>query len=211
LATAKDMDNATGGLLGALELYEGQYGKSDRRTALEKVIHDGWKPLPIFQRIEIQLKMCNTALAHGDRAHAMDLVAEAETIKAGAKWPIEYETPLAARLAEYRYRAGDQSQAAASLAAVLAKYEANKQFMLNIEYVGALLPVAEAYVTISDRQGALAVYKMATEESLVNPNSRPRALDVSAICRSLALHGFEPDATLRERLRQIRKGLSDPW
>jgi hypothetical protein len=211
LASSKDLDGATGGLQGALELYDGSYAKADRRAALEKMIHDSWKPLPIFQRIEVQLKLCDSALAHEDRSHALELVTEAEKIKAGAKWPIEYETPLTARLVEYRCRAGDKAKGAASLAEALAKYDGNKQFMLDIEYVGALLPVAEAYVAISDRNGAMSVYKKATEESIVNPNSRPRALDLSAICRSLALHGFEPDAALMERLREIRKGLSDPW
>ena len=83
--------------------------------------------------------------------------------------------------------------------------------MLNIERVTALLPVAETYLEISDPGKALRLYKHIADEAVVNPNSRPRAMDLAAICRSLAVHGCAPDAELWNRLRQIRKDLNDPW
>jgi hypothetical protein len=49
------------------------------------------------------------------------------------------------------------------------------------------------------------------EEGVENPNSRPRAEDLSATCRSMALHAVEPDADLWKRMRQIGDGLGPPW
>ncbi len=64
---------------------------------------------------------------------------------------------------------------------------------------------------MDDTAAALMVYKRAVEEGVENPNSRPRAEDLSATCLSMALHMVEPDAELKNRIRQISEGLGDPW
>lgn len=211
LSATGEFDTASAGLQSALQLHERFYDNGTRRTLIENTIRGGWGKVPIFMRLEIVLRLSDAATGHKDDVHALALLDEAEGIRKSAKWPIEYETPLAARLAECRYRAGDRSQAQSRLEAALAKYDKDKELMLNIERVGALLPVAEAYVAIGDRAGALGVYRRTCAESVVNSNSRPRAMDLSAICRSMAVHGFEPDAALWDRLREIGKELSDPW
>jgi hypothetical protein len=76
---------------------------------------------------------------------------------------------------------------------------------------GALRPLAEAYHALGDRDAALSVYKLAVEEGALNPNARPRAMDLSATCLSLAQSACEPDAELRERLAEMRAGLGSPW
>ena len=126
LAANRDLDTASSGLESSLSLYDHFYGDSDRRALIEKMMREGWRKVPVFRQIDLALKLCDAALDHKDLAHAMALVDEAETIKNGAKWPIEYETPLTARLAAYRYRAGDLNKAGASLSAALAKEIADK-------------------------------------------------------------------------------------
>ena len=64
---------------------------------------------------------------------------------------------------------------------------------------------------MGDTATALSAYKRAVEEGVENPNSRPRAEDLSATCLSMAVHGVEPDAVLWTRIRQINDGLGDPW
>jgi hypothetical protein len=64
---------------------------------------------------------------------------------------------------------------------------------------------------MGDEAGALFVYRQAVEEGVENPNSRPRAEDLSATCCSMALHAVEPDAELWKRIRQISEQLGDPW
>ena len=45
----------------------------------------------------------------------------------------------------------------------------------------------------------------------VNPNSRPRAEDLVAICCSMAKSAVEPDAALMGRIRQVKDALGAPW
>jgi len=82
---------------------------------------------------------------------------------------------------------------------------------VDIYRAETLCPLAEAYRTLGDAASALAVYKRAVEEATVNPNSRPRAEDLSAICCSLAKHEVEPDLELWARLTKVHDGLGEPW
>ena len=58
---------------------------------------------------------------------------------------------------------------------------------------------------------ARRVYRLAVDEGVVNPNSRPRADDLSATCLSMARADVEPDAEFLARLREVRENLGDPW
>ena len=64
---------------------------------------------------------------------------------------------------------------------------------------------------MGNRDRALELYRGAVEAGLDNPNSRPRADDVSATCLSLAKHGLEPGSELLGKIEAIVKGLGDPW
>jgi hypothetical protein len=211
MAGGTSLDATQSALAASLRLYDRFYGDSRRRTDAEQTIRRSWLTLPIFLRIEFLLNLADAAIRHQDSATAQGFVKEAEALVKGATWRIEDITPLSARLVQYGYRAGLQENAGEALKGILAKYQAEKEQMLNIERVTALLPVAEAYLITGDRSGALGVYALTAEESVVNPNSRPRALDLAAICRAMALAGCEPDSSLWARLGGIRKGLSDPW
>jgi hypothetical protein len=57
----------------------------------------------------------------------------------------------------------------------------------------------------------LKVYAQAVEVGAVNINARTRAEDLSTTLLSMALMELEPDAAIWERVRQIQKGLADPW
>ena len=58
---------------------------------------------------------------------------------------------------------------------------------------------------------ASAEFTGAIEEGIENPNSRPRAQDLTTTCVSMAVHGVEPNEGIWIRVRQILDGLSDPW
>ena len=76
---------------------------------------------------------------------------------------------------------------------------------------GVLRPLAEAYLAQDDVATARTLYAQAVEAGVANPNSRPRAEDLSATCCSMALHGFEPDEALWARLVAVRASLAEPW
>src|SRR5262249_11738894 len=94
---------------------------------------------------------------------------------------------------------------------LLAQYDSERGKIVDIYRAKALRAVAEAYQAIGDAAAALAVYKRAVDEGVVNPNSRPRAADVCATRRSLPVHRAEPDAERVKRLKAVRDGLGDPW
>jgi hypothetical protein len=130
---------------------------------------------------------------------------------AGFKWLPEQRIPVASKLAALRHRAGDKEEARKEADAELAKYNTEREQIVDIYRAGALRPLAEAYVTMGAQTEARAVYMRALEEGVHNPNSRPRAMDLASTCCSMALRGFEPDDALWARMEQIKKQLGDPW
>jgi hypothetical protein len=116
-----------------------------------------------------------------------------------------------ARLAGLRFRCGETNAARAELQTTLNLFKEKQSEIINIDKTETLIPVAEAFQAAGDIAGALAVYKQAVEAAIENPNSRPRAEDISAICLSMALNKVEPDAALWARIREIQANLGDPW
>jgi hypothetical protein len=82
---------------------------------------------------------------------------------------------------------------------------------VNIYKADTLIPLAEAYQMIAGATDSMAVYKRAVEAAVENPNSRPRAEDLSAICLSMAKRLVEPDAALWARVRELKGALGEPW
>jgi hypothetical protein len=127
------------------------------------------------------------------------------------RWMPDDKVTLLGRTARVRGLAGDTERARAAADAAMELFGAERQKIVNIDRAAALRPVAEAYQAIGDAAAALGVYKKAVEEGVENPNSRPRAQDLSATCCSMALRGLEPDAELWDRIHHIREGLGEPW
>lgn len=194
-----------------LDLYRRFYEDAGRRTIVEAKIKASWGDLPIFIRLELGMKLAGAALAHSDQAKALELVNEAQALFDGAQWYLEYQIPLAGKLAGLRFQAGDVEKARSDAAAALAIFDAEGHTIVDIYRARALRPLAEAFQAMGDTASALSVYRRAVEEGVVNPNSRPRAEDLSATCRSMAVHGVEPDAELWASLRRVREGLGPPW
>ncbi len=162
-------------------------------------------------RVEALCALVLTALDHKDQAKALELVTKAQQLVDGAKWTAESGIPLRARLAGFRHRAGDSERARSDLDNALALYEAQRGEIVDIYRAGVLRPLAESYQLMGDGAAALKLYKRALEEGSLNPNSRPRAEDLSATCCSMAICAVEPDAELRARILHVLGGLGDPW
>ena len=207
----KDFDQVRGALETAVLLYDACYAEKPRREQIESTVRLGWARLPVQVRIEIALDLAAAAVRHDDRARAVASAAEARTLLDGSPWMPESQVPLAAQIAAARYRAGDVETARAELDRALAYYRAERARIVDIFRADALLPVAEAYVATGNRTLALEVYREIAEEGVQNPNSRPRAEDLTALCLSLATTGFEIDAALTERIVAISDRLGDPW
>jgi tetratricopeptide (TPR) repeat protein len=210
LATGS-LDQARSAVETCARLFDRFYEDEARRNLLEERIKDSRKKLPYMIGIELMLDLFGSALKHDDRQKALALLDETQLIVEGGRWLPELRVPLLARLAAIRHRAGDQERARREADQALALFAEKRDEIVDIWRAGALRPLAEALHAMGDTGAALATYGKALEEGVKNPNSRPRAEDLTALCLSMAVHGIEPDALLFSRMRQICGQLSDPW
>ena len=211
LVAIGDFELVKNALYAGVRLFDCFYDDTERCPKIEEKIKTSWNSLPIFVRIEILMEMAKTALQHTDQPKALELVNDAKTIMDSFDWPAEYHIPMAARLAAIRYRAGDVATAQTDLKTEQQLFNDKQSEIINIDKADTLIPVAEAFQTMSDTAGALAAYKQAVEAAVENPNSRPRAEDLSAICLSMAKYTVEPDTALWLRIREIKGALGEPW
>lgn len=193
------------------QLFNRFYGDPDRQSRCEERIKASWTKLPLPIRIQLLVKLADFSLDHGDQSKALDLLKEAQLMVESFKWTPEHQIPLMTRLAECRHRAGDTEYARSQTEAALGIFDAERENILIVERAGLLRSVAGTYQSMGDTAAALTTYKRAVEEGAQNPNSRPRAEDLTATCCSMALHGVEPDTELWARLNQIHDKLADPW
>jgi hypothetical protein len=193
------------------EFFDRFYDDARRRAQVEEKVKAAWGDLPVFIRIEVLMGLAESALAHADPVKALELVNEAQLYLDEGRWPLQHLLPRQAKLAALRFRAGDADRARADADAALAMFRADGDKIVDIYRAASLCPLAEAYQLMGDTASALVVYRLAVEEGAHNPNSRPRAEDLSATCCSMALSGVEPDAELWSRVRQIGATLGHPW
>ena len=211
LIASGNFDLVKNALYACAELFNRFYDHAEHRAQAEEKIKASWNLLPLFVRIELLMELSGVALQHTDSPKALELVKEAKAILDGATWSAEYQIPLAARLAGLHFRCGSTNGARAELQATLDLFKEKQSEIINIDKAETLIPVAEAFQVMGDTASALAVYKQAVEAAVENPNSRPRAEDISAICLSMAKYKVESDAALWMRIREIKGALSDPW
>jgi tetratricopeptide (TPR) repeat protein len=209
-ATKSDTDLHRNSLLACVRLAGVLYSDREQRQQLEQKVLDSWGRLPAQMRLEIIEKMAGQAIEHGDDARALELVEHAAELLE-LDWLPGHRAPLMARIAELRWRAGDRERGRREIDEALAVYHESREAIVDVFRREALIPVAEALCTMGDLEAARAVYEQAIDESVINPNSRPRANDLSAICVSMARMGFEPDEAQWARLREVHASLGDPW
>lgn len=161
--------------------------------------------------IQTRLDLADACLGRADLVGARAQLVLARTALRDGRWLPEQEIPLAARLAVLRHRAGEPAEARAAAAAALGLFDRSRDRMVDIYRAGPLLSLAVAFHQLGEPAVALTLCRRAVDEAVVNPNSRPRADDLVAICLAMARSGCLPDAALRDRLQAQVAGLGDPW
>ncbi|MFN0008220.1 MAG: hypothetical protein ACKVXR_09955 [Planctomycetota bacterium] len=210
-AAVGNFDHLRSALETCVRLFDRFYEDPERRSQAEAKVKASWSKLPITVRVDLVMDLAESALGHEDRGKALELVQEAEAIMDAATWKPELRIPVMARLAVLRHGAGDGEGARKGAEAALASFEAERDQIFDYERAETLQPLAEAFRSLGDTAAAHGIYAKAVEESALNPNRRPRADDLTAICCSMALHAVEPDAELRARMLEIRSGLEGRW
>jgi tetratricopeptide (TPR) repeat protein len=206
-----NFDTSRNALNAYARLFERFYDDPSRRDQICKKITDASVKLPLMVRIELLLMLAGYALDHADNGNVLEYINQAQQHLDGNGWPPQNKIQLTAQLVELRFKAGDRQKALVDADVALAFFQKEKSKIVNIDRAGILRPLAQAYQSMGKTTTALAIYKQAVEEGIENPNSRPRAEDLSATCCSMALCGMEPDTQLWTRLRQVAEGLGNPW
>ena len=211
LIATGDFDILNNSLGAYAELFNRFYDDASLRSEAENKIRQSWGALPIFIRMQLLMKLAQSALDHSDQAKALALVNDVQQQLDDNLWQPEDKIAMAAEIAGLRYRAGDHEKALADAGSIEDFFDQRKDRIVNIWRSGALRPLAEAYQAMGETQKSLKLYKVVVEEGAMNPNSRPCAEDLSETCISLAIHSVEPDDDLWSRILAIREGLGSPW
>jgi tetratricopeptide (TPR) repeat protein len=206
-----DYSMITSALKAYTRLYNKFYQGEKQRLLAEDKIKTSWEKVPVFIRIALLLDLADFSLGHSDQNKALELVNQAQILMDDSQWRLEHKIGLVAKISELRHKAGDVGRAKIDADAVLVLFNDQKSEIVDIYRAQTLQLLGQAYQFMGDTKTALAVYKLAIEESVINPNSRPRAKDLSAICCSMALHAVEPDSELWMRINRISKELGQPW
>lgn len=194
-----------------VDLYERYHGDEDRREQVESRALNAYDRLPIAVRLDLIAQMVGVALRKQDEASARRFLDRADTLFQQPAMPTEEELAARARFASLRGKAGQVELGRKAATAAVARFYSERDRIVDIDRGIALRPLAAAFVELGDLTEARRVFLAALEEGLHNPNSRPRAEDLAGVCVTMAVCGYEPDAELRARLEQIKKGLGNPW
>ncbi len=211
VVAAGNFEPIRGALTACAELWDRYHDDDERRAQLETRVLDAYAKLPPGVRLGLVLKLVESAVRHGDRATAIRLLDRADALLGQATMQPEQELSQRADLAAWRGKASDRDKGRSAASATVARFYAQRDRIVDIYRAGVLRALATAYSQLGDGPEALRLFRAATEEGVLNPNSRPRAEDLAATCAAMALQAIEPDAELAARIQQVRKGLQKPW
>lgn len=167
--------------------------------------------MPMDLQIIYGTRLASALHALGETGRAkerLDLAAKqvAETV-----FLPEDLTPMQVEVAKARAGLGDADGARAALDAALASYESRKKEIVDVFRARSPRALAEGYLAIGDQAKAETCWLEALAVGTINPNSRPRAEDLSATLVAMARSGATITPALRERIATCRKSLGEPW
>lgn len=211
IAAGQRFDEVANAVDALVAVHRRVYGDAARRKRLERATDAAWRWMPLRVRMQKQGALLGNAIAAKDEASAARWIAAISAVVEEHDWAAEDRVPLLAELSQWRRRAGDLDGARAAAAASLEVFSKDRLLIIDVFRGEALRPLAEALMALGDREAAAAVYRLALDEAFVNPNARPRAIDLAAAAVSMARSGFEPDAATADRLKALRQKLDHPW
>lgn len=198
-------------LVTCVRLFDKFYDDVERRDQIEKRIRVENAKLPPNYRLTALIEAGRIALTHGDTAKAVESLRYARDFFERTEWQTEVRIAFVAQLAALIGRSGNRELADKMLEDGLVAYQEARETFRGTKRAEILRPFAEAYHALGEADRAADLYTMVIEEGMENPNSRPRAEDISETCISMAKNAYAPDAKMLARIREIVGGLGDPW
>jgi hypothetical protein len=167
--------------------------------------------MPMDLQITYGTRLASALHALGETTRAKERLDLAATQVADTVFLPEDLTPMQVDVAKARAGLGDVEGARAALDAALTSYEARKKDIVDVFRARSPRALAEGYALIGDQAKAESCWLEALAAGTINPNSRPRAEDLSATLVAMARSGASLTPALRERITLCRKSLGEPW
>ncbi|QDU70596.1 hypothetical protein [Mucisphaera calidilacus] len=195
------------------QLYEKHYADGERRQTIENKLRVAYKDMPGPETIDLLLMLVQTALEHEDRETALRLLRDTDVLFAETQWPsnTEYAYQFESRIVQRYADVGESALASTRLAAMAKRYEEEESEIVDISRAEAIQAIAEGYAGMGHLDLARLHYQRALDAGFVNPNGRPRAEDLVAVCLSMARFGVEPDDELWDLIQTRHDELGTPW
>lgn len=207
----QDLDFARGAFDGYCAWLDRVQSDPARRARALRSIDDSIKGFPLDLQVTNLCRVADWLAAHGDVPGARLRIDRAAGVLAATAFQAEDVVPLGMHVARSRVRAGDDAAARADVERLRREYDSKVEGIVNLRRGLSLRALAEGWAMLGERDAALRCWAEALEAGVLNPNSRPRAEDLSATVRSMAVAGVLPTAAMRARIDAIRNGLGDPW
>jgi len=211
LINSGNYDLIKNALHGCGNLFDKVYGDPIKRDRVEDVIRGGLKTMPISLRFEMLVTLSHSTIDHKDLLKANELTSEVNRLLEDYHWKPEQKVPMLGDVSLLYQGMGETQKALDTVGSALVLYDKSRNYIVDIWRARTLRPLAEAYLSMGDETKALELYRRALEEGTGNPNSRPRAEDLSATCTSMAVHSIRPDDVFWARIQQIQTELGPPW
>lgn len=199
------------GLAAAVKLHNLFFDNADKRKEILAATSEIFPKIPAVLQIRTLSGMAENAIKHQDKSTAAGLLVKAYNAHETAAWQPRHGIPLLAELVPFAVRAGRPQLAKDWARKAEDTYTQNRADIVNIYRAETLVPLAAAYHEMAKVDKAETLYRKALDEAVINPNSRPRAVDLCMICRSLARHGVRPTDALQAKIKEVRSQLGAPW
>ena len=211
LSKTASLETMVQALNGCVPLFEQHYANKELRERIHTDVRKVWNRIPGLERMRLARSLAEVCLDQNDLPGAQSMLDDIRVLMDGMRWEARYQVPAQAYLATLRAKAGQKEVAAAEFDGALELYQTRREEIVNIYRAETITPVAQGLFELGQSEAAAKVYAQAIEEAVINPNSRPRAIDMTEILCSMAKVGFVPSPDLQKRIDEIQKGLGDPW
>ena len=194
-----------------VELLKNNYASSEKRTLIESEIYSSWDTIPLNIRIESLIDMAKIAIDNADSIQAKVYISKAQDFIDNFEWPLRHKVTMVSKLSISKFIVGDERAARNDIDSILDEFKKNKDQIVDIYRAEILCQLARSYHAMSDSQKAIEVLELAVEQAVINPNSRPQAIDISEICLTMASLSLEPGKNLWQQISEINNNFGEPW
>ncbi len=193
------------------ELHARFHGDEELRQAIGSRVDAAERQVARDLYIDAMLRMAQGAAAAGDPEGAAAFLRRAQSYLEEGRWNADDGAILRSQLAIGWSRAGREDLAQKILDAAAAEFDAREEELFDMFRAAPLRRLAEGYVHAGAHEAATRCYERAVAAGALNPNSRPRAIDLADTLCSMVLNGYRPADSLRARMTEISDGLGNPW